>query len=198
MGVGGEWAAGHALVAETFPPQKRGRAGALLQTGAPIGVGLAALVGTFLVPVVGWRAVLIGSSATAVLAFIARRHMPESDVWLTQKTRRLGEGISRLVSGDLAPRFYLALLLTTVNGASYWLTYSWMPEYLRSRGLGLVASGLYLGRDGGRRDPRLRRLRFRLRSHRPAAGVHPVRAHHGRGPDAAHRLVERSSPARRR
>src|SRR5262249_30012576 len=43
IGVGGEWAAGHALVAETFPPKIRGRAGAILQTGAPIGVGLAAL-----------------------------------------------------------------------------------------------------------------------------------------------------------
>lgn len=145
MGVGGEWAAGHALVAETFPQQYRGRAGALLQTGAPVGVGLAALVGTFVAPAVGWRAVLIGSSASALLAFVARRAMPESDVWLAQKTRQFGAGISRLVAGDLAPRFYLALLLTTVNGASYWLTYSWMPEYLRSRGLSLVASGAYLG-----------------------------------------------------
>src|SRR5262249_48637960 len=38
----------------------------------------------------------------------------------------------------------LAMLLTTVNGASYWLTYSWLPEYLRSRGLSLAASGTYL------------------------------------------------------
>jgi len=38
-------------------------------------------------------------------------------------------------------RFYLAFLLTSVNGASYWLTYSWMPEYLRSRGLTLTQSG---------------------------------------------------------
>jgi MFS family permease len=145
IGVGGEWAAGHALVAETFPPSSRGRAGAILQMGAPIGVGLAALVGTFVAPRVGWRACLIGSSATALLAFVARRGMPESDVWLAQKTQRLGAGLDRLISGDLAQRFWLAMLLTTVNGASYWLTYSWLPEYLRSRGLGLVASGAYLG-----------------------------------------------------
>jgi MFS family permease len=144
IGVGGEWAAGHALVAETFPPDKRGRAGAILQTGAPIGVGLAALVGTLIAPAVGWRACLIGSSVTALLAFAARRGLPESDVWLAHKTARMGEGIKRLVAGDLSPRFYLALLLTTVNGASYWLTYSWLPEYLRGRGLGLAASGAYL------------------------------------------------------
>jgi MFS family permease len=58
---------------------------------------------------------------------------------------RIGAGLSRLVVGDLSPRFWLAMLLTTVNGASYWLTYSWLPEYLRSRGLSLGASGAYLG-----------------------------------------------------
>jgi MFS family permease len=145
LGVGGEWAAGHALVAETFPPDRRGRAGALLQTGAPVGVGLATLVGTLLAPHIGWRACLIGSSATAILAFIARRGMPESDLWRQGRTGRFGAGLGRLVARDLAPRFYLGFVLTAMNGASYWFTYSWLPEYLRSRGLTLVASGAYIG-----------------------------------------------------
>jgi MFS family permease len=73
-----------------------------------------------------------------VLAFVARRAMPESDLWLRGGTRRLGAGLGRLLG---ARRFWLALGVTTVNGASYWLTYSWLPEYLRSRGLTLYASG---------------------------------------------------------
>lgn len=144
IGVGGEWAAGHALVAETFPPGHRGRAGALLQTGAPVGVALATLVGTVLAPFVGWRACLIGSSVTAVVAFLARRFMPESDLWQRGRAARFGQGVTRLVAGDLAPRFYLAFLLTVANGASYWFTYSWLPEYLQSRGLTLAASGAYI------------------------------------------------------
>jgi MFS family permease len=144
MGVGGEWSAGHSLVAETFPPASRGRAGAILQAGAPVGVGLAALVGTLLAPRIGWRACLWLSSGTAALAFAARRSMPESDLWLAHRTGRFGAGLGALVGGALASRFWLALLLTTVNGASYWLTYSWLPEYLRSRGLSLAASGTYL------------------------------------------------------
>ncbi len=130
LGVGGEWAAGHALVAETFPPAIRGRAGAILQTGAPVGVGLATFVGAVLVPRFGWRACLIGGSATALLAFVARRGLPESDVWQAAAVRRFGDGWTRLVRGDLARSFYFGLLLTTVNGASYWLTYSWLPSYL--------------------------------------------------------------------
>jgi MFS family permease len=137
MGVGGEWAAGHALVAETFPPASRGRAGAILQMGAPVGVAIATLVGTFLVPHIGWRWALIGSSATAMLAFVARRWMPESDLWEQGRARAHEDLLNVLAS----PQLYLAFILTTVNGASYWLTYSWMPEYLRSRGLTLVASG---------------------------------------------------------
>jgi MFS family permease len=145
MGVGGEWAAGHALVAETFPPAVRGRAGAILQTGAPIGVGIAALVGTLVAPSIGWRACLIGSSATALLAFIARRGMPESDLWESGRAAKIVDSVGSLFAGAHAGRFYLAFVLTVLNGASYWLTYSWLPEYLRSRGLSLGASGTFLG-----------------------------------------------------
>lgn len=144
MGVGGEWAAGHALVAETFPARDRGRAGAILQAGAPAGMALAALVGTLLAPVIGWRACFFISSTTALLAFVARRAMPESDLWLARQTRRFGTGLRELFVGALAARFWFALLLTTINGASYWLTYSWMPEYLRHRGDSTAASGGYL------------------------------------------------------
>jgi MFS family permease len=141
LGVGGEWAAGHALVAETFPPSSRGRAGAILQLGAPVGVGLATLIGTLVVPRVGWRAALIGSSATAFLAFIARRWMPESDLWQAGRSQPRASLLDVLADA----RFYLAFVLTAVNGASYWLTYSWMPEYLRSRGLTLAQSGRQMG-----------------------------------------------------
>src|SRR5256712_13800776 len=59
LGVGGEWAIGHALLGESVPARLRGRFGALLQTGAPVGVGLAALVGGFVAPRIGWRATFI-------------------------------------------------------------------------------------------------------------------------------------------
>src|SRR5207244_12472175 len=48
LGVGGEWAVGHALLAASVPPLLRGRFGAALQTGAPVGVRLSALGGRFL------------------------------------------------------------------------------------------------------------------------------------------------------
>src|SRR4051812_16361319 len=76
LGVGGEWAVGHGMVAEAVAAERRGRASALLQAGEPVGVGIAAVVGYLIVPLVGWRAVLIGSSAPALIAFAPRNFPP--------------------------------------------------------------------------------------------------------------------------
>src|SRR5258705_6222666 len=47
LGVGGEWATGQTLVGETFPSKLRARFAAIMQTGAPVGMGAAAIVGGF-------------------------------------------------------------------------------------------------------------------------------------------------------
>ena len=44
LGIGGEWAAGSAMVAEVVPEEKRVEAGALLYTSAPFGLFLATFV----------------------------------------------------------------------------------------------------------------------------------------------------------
>ena len=79
LGVGGTWGAGQALMGETFPPSLRGRYGAIAQTGAPVGLGLAAVAGSFLAPVVGWRAVFL-AAALPLLALPLLRRVPESDL----------------------------------------------------------------------------------------------------------------------
>src|SRR5579885_43131 len=44
LGIGGEWAAGAAMVAEVMPEKRRIEAGALLYTSAPIGLFLATFI----------------------------------------------------------------------------------------------------------------------------------------------------------
>jgi MFS family permease len=141
VGVGGEWAIGHALVGETVPAHLRGRFGALLQTGAPAGVGLAALVGSFLAPVIGWRATFILSGLPAVLVTVIRRALPESDVWLHRRDRE-APSIRRLFAPGLRRRVGLAFGLAVLNMSSYWFTYTWLPTYLtEERGLTIAGSG---------------------------------------------------------
>src|SRR3984957_18079181 len=53
IGIGGEWAAGQSLVAETVPAQRRARYAAYVQVGAPLGAMLAAVAGGHLEPFIG-------------------------------------------------------------------------------------------------------------------------------------------------
>lgn len=55
LGVGGEWATGHTYIGETFPPRFRGRYASFMQTGGAIGCLMAAAVGGFFEPRIGWR-----------------------------------------------------------------------------------------------------------------------------------------------
>jgi MFS family permease len=82
VGIGGEWGAGQSLIAETMPPPHRARYAAYVQVGAPLGVLLAAYLGGFLEPRIGWRASFLVSAVPAwAVVFAVWRWLPESDVW---------------------------------------------------------------------------------------------------------------------
>ena len=146
-GVGGEWATGQTIISETFPAERRGHYGALMQTGAPLGVGLAAIMGSFFAPAFGWRWTFVVSALPALLVTLIRRHMPESDVW--QATRASastqGSAFAALLRPPLRHVALCGFALTALNMSAYWFTYSWLPAYLAAdRGLGIARSGLWL------------------------------------------------------
>ncbi len=155
LAVGGTWGAGQALMGETFPPALRGRYAAIAQTGAPVGLGLAAVVGSFLAPLVGWRWVFLVSALPA-LALPLLRWVPESDLWLEHRRRlRALAGseagpaewarrpiLAQLLARDLVGRFSKALVLTVFNMSAYWFAIVWLPRYLqKQRGLSVFGSG---------------------------------------------------------
>jgi len=111
LGVGGEWATGQTYVGETFHARVRGRYGAFMQTGAPIGVALASVVGGFLAPAIGWRTAFFVSFLPALLVIFIRKKLPESDIWLERK--RMGaEGTGESRSIETQNRFLLLLTKT--------------------------------------------------------------------------------------
>ena len=143
MGVGGTWGGGQALMGETFPPALRGRYGAIAQTGAPVGLGLAAVAGSFLAPVVGWRTVFL-VAALPLLALPLLRWVPESDLWLEHRRRPPARRpiLAQLVAPDLAGLFTRAFVLTALDMSSYWFAIIWLPRYLqKQRGLSIFGSG---------------------------------------------------------
>lgn len=148
LGVGGEWATGHALISESFPARRRGRYGALMQTGAPLGVGLAALLGSFMTPTLGWRATFILSASPVLLVPLIRRYVPESDLWLESRRIRAVGSVQRLkdlLGRSLGPTTLRTFLLTVLNMSGYWLAFVWLPAYLREeRGMSIAKSGLWV------------------------------------------------------
>ena len=146
FGVGGEWATGQAYIGETFPAKVRAQFGSLMQTGAPVGVILAAVVGGLLAPEIGWRACFALSVLPALLVVIVRYRLPESDVWEQgQAETAAGPGIRDLLTGEYRSMFLRAFLLATFGMSTYWFTFSWLPTYLSSeRHFPLAASAAWI------------------------------------------------------
>ena len=145
LGVGGEWGTGQTYIGETFPAKVRGRYCAMMQTGAPLGIALASVVGGLISPFIGWRACFFISLLPAILVLFIRRHIPESDLWLLRKKRIILEQtigrykrsatvqqFQELLSVENRKYFFLGLVLAIFDMSAYWLTYSWMPGYLHS------------------------------------------------------------------
>jgi MFS family permease len=88
LGIGGEWAAGAAMVAEVVPEKRRVEAGALLYTSAPLGLFLATEV-TWLIqgvamrgdPATAWRYVFLAGLLPAAAAFLIRLLVREPERW---------------------------------------------------------------------------------------------------------------------
>jgi MFS family permease len=133
LGVGSEWAIGHGMLAEAVPPERRGRWAAALQAGEPLGVALAAVVGYLVLPVVGWRWVLVGSSATALLALFARNsvHLPNEPA---SAARSVADMFRPLAARGLRGRLVAAWVLGVFKLGTYWTCYTWLPSFLKDMG----------------------------------------------------------------
>lgn len=146
LGVGGEWAAGQTYVGESAPPKMRGRYGAMMQTGAPMGIVLASIVGGFVAPEIGWRMCFFLSILPAALVVFIRKRLPESDVWLErQRVVRDASAPVKAAAGEQGSRFLQlfspayrmifskSLVLAVFDMSAYWFTYSWLPGYLHQQ-----------------------------------------------------------------
>jgi MFS family permease len=110
IGIGGEWAAGAALVAETWPEKSRGRALQVMQMAFAFGFFTAALVNLLIGPI-GWRWVLAFGALPAVLTLFIRQFVPEPERWINVRDQR------RATAGaaDTAMNTFLAIFSPTMR-----------------------------------------------------------------------------------
>lgn len=113
FGIGGEWAAGAALVAESWPEKYRARAMQIMQMAFAFGFFVAALDNLLLGPL-SWRWVLAAGAVPALLALPLQWLVPEPERWL--KVRR-NESVAHLSAmGTFAMIFSPSLRRRTIVG----------------------------------------------------------------------------------
>lgn len=137
FGMGGAWTAGAALVAETWDEKHRGKGGALMQMGLPLGSLLAIGVVLAVTELGGelatgsWRWVYaLGILPFFILLPVALK-TPESPVWLDRVQQGKPRGdLSDLLRGEnargLAKAFGFIFFIQYV----YWAVFTWTPTFL--------------------------------------------------------------------
>ncbi|MBI2838523.1 MAG: MFS transporter [Acidobacteria bacterium] len=130
IGLGGEWSAGSVLVSETWPPEHRGKAIGLMQSGWAIGYIMAAILSAAIIPRYGWRVLFVAGILPALLAAWVRKNVAEPRVWIE---RSAGKPQIRDLGAVLRRRTTItALLMTTCVLFAYWGLFTWVPAFLSS------------------------------------------------------------------
>lgn len=154
LGMGGEWVAGAALVAESWRPEHRGKALGLMQSGFAIGYALAAVIAALVLPRWGWRTVFFVGVLPALLTFWIRRGVRESPLWVERNARDTA-ALSAPAAFSARPLYYFWMILVTLlmNSAAlfaWWGLFTWIPAYLAlpaeqgGRGLTIAASSAWI------------------------------------------------------
>jgi MFS family permease len=170
LGMGGEWTAGAALIAETWPAEHRGKALGLMQSAWAIGEVVAAGVVALVLPAFGWRAVFFAGVLPALVVFWIRKGVPESPLWLSGRPHRgAAHSVARRPSDppettqagspvplatlwrkDLRRNGAIATALNACSMFGYWGLFTWIPAYLSlpvsegGRGLDLMKTTTWL------------------------------------------------------
>ena len=131
IGLGGEWAAGSVLVAETWPAAHRGKAIGLMQSAWAIGYLLAAVLAALVMPRWGWRALFLFGLLPALATLWMRRNLPEPPAW-SRQPKSLGGALGSLFRPPLLRHVLLFTALCSCVLFGYWGLFTWLPAYLSS------------------------------------------------------------------
>jgi MFS family permease len=150
LGMGGEWASGAALVSESWPPEHRGKALGLMQSGWAIGYAAAAFVNGLVQPLYGWRAVFFVGILPAFFTLWIRRRVKEPPIWTRAAGTTGSTGFPAVFREGLAPVTVALTFMNTCTLFAWWGFYLWLPSYLTlplaqgGVGLNLVSSSTYV------------------------------------------------------
>ena len=130
LGIGGEWAAGAAMVAETWPEDKRAKAAGVLQSAWAVGFFLAAGCNLAFTESYGWRGLFVIGILPAFVALLVRWWVKEPDRWTHAHADRIIP-LSAIFEGDLKRATLVGSALAFVAVFGLWGSTNWAPTLVR-------------------------------------------------------------------
>ena len=134
LGIGGEWAAGAAMVAETVPEKRRLEMGALLYTSAPFGLFLASAVnhqiaGVWMLdsPETSWRWVFACGLLPAAVALLVRVFVHEPEKWKAARQAAKLPPMSELFTPANLPLVISGFLTAIIALLTWWSSNAFIP-----------------------------------------------------------------------
>ncbi|MCP9439442.1 MAG: MFS transporter [Nitrospira sp.] len=129
LGIGGEWAAGASIVAETWPEEKRAKAAGLLQSAWAVGFFLAAGL-NLLLKGSSWRTLFLVGVLPACVALFVRWWVKEPERWHLAHHRQ-ALPLSAIFEGDLRRSTVVGSTLAFVAVFGLWGATNWAPVLVR-------------------------------------------------------------------
>lgn len=130
LGMGGEWATGAALVAETWPAEHRGKALGLMQSAWAIGYAAAAALNALVLPAFGWRAVFLAGLLPAIVTLWIRRSVRESEMWQQLPPAQNRARLSDVLRGHAGRLTWTLAAMNAATMFAWWGLFSWIPSFL--------------------------------------------------------------------
>ena len=134
LGIGGEWAAGAAMVAETVPEKRRLEAGALLYTSAPIGLFLAGYVNYQIAgvwmpdsPETSWRWVFACGLLPAGVALLVRIFVKEPERWKNIHEKVAPARLAELFTPKYLPSVISGFVTAVIALLAWWSCNAFIP-----------------------------------------------------------------------
>jgi len=130
LGMGGEWSLGVALVMEVWPDKHRPLMAGVIGAAANVGFALIAVFAIFFkVTVDSWRWVALVGAVPALLTFVIRLFVPESEKWhatVKASTTKI-EPLKEVFGPTLWKKTLIATALSSVALIGTWGSVQWLP-----------------------------------------------------------------------
>jgi MFS family permease len=137
LGIGGEWAAGAAMVAEVWPEDKRAKAAGILQSAWAVGFFLAAAF-YLLLRHYSWQVLFLVGVFPALVALLVRFFVKEPERWV--KAHEQEQLLGLIARPKIPELFETGLLRSTLVGTALafvavfglWGATNWTPTLIRA------------------------------------------------------------------